>query len=107
MDESTKSAYRHLGLTGYAAIQSISSSLKVGTLNLGTAGHVNTSLKMIATLSEWLGSLMTANVSDFRDFNEEEFWGRHQSICKSYPGYSLDIYKDLFEDCVNHGRGDS
>ncbi|WOX05063.1 hypothetical protein [Microbulbifer pacificus] len=107
MDESIKSAYRHLGLTGYAAIQSISSSLKVGSFNLGTAGHANTSLKLIASLSEWFGSLMSANVSDFREFSEEEFWARHQSICESYPGYNLEVYKDLFEDSANHGRGNS
>ncbi|MFV8784464.1 hypothetical protein ACNKU7_18765, partial [Microbulbifer sp. SA54] len=107
MDKSIKCAYRHLGLTGYAAIQSISSSLKVGTVNLGTAGHVNASLKLIASLSEWFGTLMSANVSDFREFSEEEFWARHQSICKAYPGYNLEVYKDLFEDSVNHARGNS
>ena len=107
MHESVKSAYRHLGLTGYAGIQSISSGIKVGTLNLGTASHVNSSLKLIVSLSEWFGKLMSANVTDFREFNEEEFWGHHLSICEAYPGYNLEAYKDVFEDSVSHGRGNS
>ncbi|MBY6192161.1 hypothetical protein KUV95_17120 [Microbulbifer agarilyticus] len=107
MDESSKSAYRHLGLTGYAAIQGISSGLKVGAIHIGSARHLNKSIKLINLLSEWLGKLMDANVNDFVDFNEKDFWAEHKTICEAYVGYNIETYKAVYEDSLSHCRGNS
>lgn len=98
MNESTKAAYRHLGLTGYALIQVISSSLTVGTLNIGSATRINRQIKFISALSEWLGKLMQANVDNFENFNEEDFWRQHRLICETYTEQNLEVYRALFED---------
>lgn len=98
MNESTKTAYRHLGLTGYALIQSITANLKIGTLNIGSAARINRKIELITSVSEWLGTLMRANVDNFLNFNEEEFWEQHRIICETYTEQNLEVYRAIFED---------
>lgn len=98
MDETSKAAYRHLGLTGYSAIQLIASSVKVGQLNIGSAKRINKSIQLIEALAEWLSKIMWANVNNFDGFDEEEFWDHHKTICQTYYEHNLDAYRALFED---------
>ena len=107
MEEEAKNAYRHLGLTGYTAIQSLSSDLKVGLINVRSADSQNSKIQTITALSKWFGKLMKANVHDFNNFDEEEFWSEHKDICEWYPGYNFEAFRELFEDSLNHLREES
>lgn len=106
MNEAKKSAYRHLGLTGYTSIVSLISSVKVGLVNF-EGKRLNKNIQVAIDVANWLEILMNENITNFEKFNEAEFWEKHSELCQRHQNYGIEVCKEVFEDSHNHASKSS
>lgn len=97
MSDQSKNAYRHLLYVAMLAIRALCPSRNAASGNPLKWRRQYLNSRVAGGIADWLHNLAAYASRDFSRFDEEWFWREHQDLCRRFPGYRLERYREIFD----------
>jgi hypothetical protein len=100
VSDQTKNAYRQLLYVAMLAIRALCPSRENASANPLKWRRQYLSSRVAGGIADWLHNLAAYSSRDFSRFDEEWFWKEHQDICRRFPRFQLERYREIFDECL-------